>query len=100
MFTITRQGMDAASLNDIMLPPVEGIKGISGCGIWKVGIHHGTTLVRFGPDEVELCAIEHRYNEGKGYVIATWIERVVEGIINRHPETKKVFEMYPNSPKW
>jgi hypothetical protein len=85
---------------DVRLPATKGIQGISGCGIWKVGRIEGTTLVRFQPDDVELCAIEHRYNEKAGYVVATWIERVVEGIIHAHPETRKVFQMYPNSVKW
>jgi hypothetical protein len=96
LFDVQREGVKSDTGEDIRLPAEEGIKGISGCGIWKVGRMVGTTLHRAKAEDVQLCAIEHHYHEGKGYVIGTWIHYAVQGIVDRYPDLRKAFDIvYP-----
>jgi hypothetical protein len=96
LFNVEKEGVHGTDWTTVQLPSLDGMKGISGCGIWKVGAIQDRKLVRYQADSIALCAIEHRYNENDGYVMATWVEQLIGGILLRLPELKPVFNLYPN----
>jgi len=78
------------------LPGYEGIKGVSGCGIWRVTDLH-SSVSRWRPDQCKLVAIQHRYYEHPGYIHTTWIQYAISRIFDDYPELKSAATIvYPN----
>lgn len=69
------------------LPGYRGIKGVSGCGIWRI-IDMPGSVERWTPAHCKLVAIQHRYYEQAGYLHTTWIHYAVGRIFEDYPELK------------
>lgn len=61
-------------------------KGMSGCGVWQLCELTNEGVARFRPEKVSLVGIEHRWNEERGYLVATRIEYILELIAQKYPE--------------
>jgi hypothetical protein len=82
-----KQDALAANGQTQTLPGYEGIKGVSGCGIWRVTGLHGS-FDNWRPDQCKLVAIQHRYYEKPGYLHTTWIRYGINRIFDDYPELR------------
>lgn len=69
------------------LPGYEGIKGVSGCGIWRIVDLHGS-MDKWKPNQCKLVAIQHRYYEEPCCIHTTWIQYAISRIFEDYPELK------------
>jgi hypothetical protein len=77
------------------LPGYQGIKGVSGCGIWRVMDMDGS-IDKWRPDQCKLVSIEHRYYEQPGYIHTTWVRYAISRIFDDYPELKRAASIvYP-----
>jgi len=78
------------------LPGYQGIKGVSGCGIWRVIGLQGS-IDRWKPDHCKLVAIQHRYYEKPGYLHTTWIQHAIRRVFDDYPDLRSASRIvYPN----
>ncbi|QEG35240.1 hypothetical protein [Bythopirellula goksoeyrii] len=78
----------------VFLPDFNGMKGISGCGIWR--IYHNPAATGEFPNSYSLSAIEHRYDRSNKYVLGTWIEIVMQRLLGEYPSLSSSFKFqYP-----
>ena len=78
---------------------VPSIKGISGCGVWRIAGPIGKDLAKRSTEEIRLVALQHRRIETKGnrqYVQGTWIRYVLGLILDNYPEMRAAMSLvYP-----
>ncbi|MHC4443587.1 MAG: hypothetical protein ACYTF1_09200 [Planctomycetota bacterium] len=73
--------IDAVSGNQESLP---SIKGISGCGIWRVADWNSTSIAHWSPRELRLVGLQHRWikDDNFKYIQGTWIKYALQLILN------------------
>ena len=78
-----------------MLPGYEGIKGVSGCGIWRI-TGFRDSIDAWKPTQCKLVAIQHRYYEKPGYLHTTWVQYCISRLLDDHKELRPAATMvYP-----
>jgi hypothetical protein len=95
LFELTQNAVRHDNVS-VMLPPSEGMVGISGCGVWRIA--DWKSSASWNPGQCKLVAIEHRYNEKGKYVCATWIPYVVQRLVAEYPDLRPSLQIqYPSS---
>jgi hypothetical protein len=72
-----------------------GIKGVSGCGIWRIADWDATSLDRGPLKNLRLVALQHlwmRYGE-QPYVQGTWIKFAVDLVAYYRPDLRKAMRL-------
>lgn len=93
---LQRKAVAVHSLNEVMLPAKEGIKGISGCGVWRIAGYSTEAISSWKPDDVQLVGIEHRYWQKQGAVAATRIEHMLSFLAAGFPQVVPAMRLvYP-----
>lgn len=96
LFEFHREAVRSSDLQKEKLPAFKGIKGISGCGIWRVVNWKRDDPSSLRTDQLQLVAIQHRYYEDYNYVHSTWIRFAVQQIYNNYPEMRNAMSLvYP-----
>ena len=84
------------SESEAALPAVEGIKGISGCGVWWICKRSADAMTAWNADDIRLVGIEHRYWQKQGAVAGTKIEFVLKHLSDAFPSTSAAMTIvYP-----
>jgi hypothetical protein len=86
MVNFNRQAIRASDRSEILLPPKDGIKGMSGCGIWRVADCTPEGLQSWRPEQCKLVAIEHTYHESQSWMCGTWIGEAMQILLRQFPE--------------
>ena len=85
LLELSRDGKKVTSADDTPIPSKSGIKGISGCGVWRIVGYSPNAMKDWQPDQVSLVGIEHRYWEKQGAVAATRIQHVLAFLAGEFP---------------
>lgn len=86
LLELSRGGKTVNSAQDIPIPAKAGIKGISGCGVWRIVGYSPEAMRDWQPEQVSLVGIEHRYWERQGAVAATRIQYVLAFLAGGFPD--------------
>jgi len=85
LLELSRDGKKITSADDTPIPSKSGIKGISGCGVWRIVGYSPNAMKDWQPEQVSLVGIEHRYWEKQGAVAATRIQHVLAFLAGGFP---------------
>lgn len=85
MFTMTTTARRVSDWLELRLPDYQGMKGISGCGVWRLCDATPEAMRDWTPDQCQLVAIEHRYDAGNGFVHATWVDVALHRMATDYP---------------
>jgi|GEM_PF-2778735 len=78
------------------LPATDGIKGISGCGVWWISGYTPDALKSWNPSAVQLMGIEHRYWQKEGAIAGTKIEYMLKYLADGFPSVVPAMKLiYP-----
>lgn len=91
LFTFERKAI-RHDLQEVTLPSLEGIKGISGCGVWRV-LDEDQDLKAWRPEKCKLVAVEHFYSQTKGYVQGTWVRHALGRLIDDYPSVRQAMSL-------
>lgn len=69
-------------------------KGISGCGVWRIGDRTERGWDSVATDKVALVGIQHSWSGQRGYVRGTRIAYVLERISDDFPDVKRALGLY------
>jgi len=86
LLNFTQDAIHIQSQKHIVLPDTEGIKGISGCGVWRIIGDFPRQWRDWKIDDVKLVGIEHTYWESKGVAAATRIQFMNQFLADSYPE--------------
>jgi len=96
LFDFNRNAIGADKLENVVLPSFQGIRGISGCGVWRVVDWDADSVDSWNADDCKLVAIQHRYFEREKYVHTTWIKFALSRIADDYPEMQAAMNIvYP-----
>lgn len=66
------------------------MRGISGGGIWRLLEKRDAHSIRsWRPENISLCAIQHRWHEGRDYAQGTWAAFALDRIQDEFPDVRK-----------
>jgi hypothetical protein len=85
LFTMTGNARRTSDWHEIPLLDYNGMKGISGCGVWRLCDATPEAITKWTVDQCKLVAIEHRYDPSNGFVHATWIGIALHRIVADFP---------------
>jgi hypothetical protein len=85
LFTMSSQGIRVRDRVSVPLPTYKGMKGISGCGIWRLCDDNYEAMRNWNVAQCRLAAIEHRYDESNKFVHASWIGLALSRIVDDFP---------------
>jgi hypothetical protein len=94
MFTMTTTARRVSDWLELRLPDYLGMKGISGCGIWRLCDATPEAMRDWTPNQCKLVAIEHRYDAGNGFVHATWTDVALHRIATDYPAVANALGVY------
>lgn len=86
LIEFTRNAIRSGDFQKCLLPSTDGIKGISGCGVWRVADYSPESLKSWNPKSLQLIGIQHRYWQQQGCIAATWMKFVMERMVAEYPE--------------
>lgn len=96
LFEFNQNAIRASNKESFQLPRFDGIKGISGCGVWRILDWEKDSIETWNPDNCKLVAIQHRYYEKQCYVHTTWIKYALSLIANDYPHLQSAMKIvYP-----
>jgi hypothetical protein len=96
LLEFNRHGKKVTSTDDTPIPPKSGIRGISGCGVWRIVGYSPNAMRDWKPEQVSLVGIEHRYWEKQGAVATTRIQHVLAFLAGGFPNVLPAMNLvYP-----
>jgi len=90
----SRDGKKVNSTDDTPIPSKDGICGISGCGVWRIGGYSPNAIKDWQPEQVLLVGIEHTYWQKQGAVAATRIQHVLAFLAGGFPNVIPAMDLY------
>jgi len=85
LFTMSSQGIRVRDRVSVPLPGYQGMKGLSGCGIWRLCDEKFDAMQNWNVARCKLAAIEHRYDASNKFVHASWIGVALGRIVDEFP---------------
>jgi len=85
LFTMSSQGIRTRDGVSVPLPNYNGMKGLSGCGIWRLCDDNFDAMQNWNVAQCKLAAIEHRYDASNKFVHASWIGVALGRIVDEFP---------------
>lgn len=72
------------------------LKGVSGCGIWRVAELSKEGSRRWRPDQLRLVALQHSWHQQMKYVRGTWIVHALALVRDQYPDVAAAMRLvYP-----
>jgi hypothetical protein len=86
----------AISVADGSLQRLPSLRGVSGCGIWRVCEWSRKGFEHWRPEQVSLVAIQHRFFRKRKYIQGTWVAYVLALIKEKYPDVSAAMNIvYP-----
>jgi len=74
------------------------VKGMSGCGIWRLAQSRPGLFESWMPSERRLVGIQHAWHASKGYLKGTWIKHAIHVIYQQFSELRRpILIEYPGA---
>jgi hypothetical protein len=85
LFTMSSQGIRVRDRISVPLPDYQGMKGLSGCGVWRLCDDNYDAMRNWNVARCKLAAIEHRYDPSNKFVHTSWIGVALGRIVDEFP---------------